>query len=75
MIETPPEKQFETHSSVLYFRVPHIDRAYETLKQRGVPFEDAPHVIHKAQNYELKMAFFRDPDGNMHAIMSETGNL
>jgi len=70
-----PEKGFEKHASTLYFRVPNIDRAFTILKERGVPFDDAPHVIHKQEGYELKMAFFRDPDSNIHAIMSETGHL
>jgi methylmalonyl-CoA/ethylmalonyl-CoA epimerase len=75
MIETPPDKKFAKHGSVLYFRVPQIDTAYQALQKRGVPFDDAPHVIHKAEGYELKMAFFHDPDGNVHAIMSEIGSL
>ena len=70
-----PETQFEKHSSILYFRVVNIDNVYKTLKERGVPFDDTPHVIHKQEGYELKMAFFRDPEANIHAIMSETGRL
>lgn len=62
-------------NSVLYFNVPDIREGYETLKARGVEFTHEPHVIHSAENYELWMAFFKDPDGNTMAIMDERGDL
>ena len=64
-----------TGNSVLYFNVPEIQAAYETLKSRGVEFTHEPHVIHSADNYELWMAFFEDPDGNTIGIMDERGSL
>lgn len=41
------------------------------LKDRGVPFDDAPHLIAKMPDHELWMAFFRDPDRNLLALMEE----
>ena len=64
-----------TGNSVLYFNVPEIKAAYETLRSRGVEFTHEPHVIHSADNYELWMAFFEDPDGNTMGIMDERGSL
>lgn len=61
--------------SVIYYRVEDIDVAYSGLTEAGVEFQDSPHVIHSTDNYELKMAFFKDPDGNQLAIMSEQGQL
>jgi methylmalonyl-CoA/ethylmalonyl-CoA epimerase len=61
--------------SVVYYRVEDIDVAYSGLTEVGVEFQDSPHVIHSTDNYELKMAFFKDPDGNQLAIMSEQGQL
>ena len=61
----------ECHSSVLYFRVGDIRVAYETLTARGVAFQDAPHVVHKAPDHELWMSFFRDGENNLLALMSE----
>jgi methylmalonyl-CoA/ethylmalonyl-CoA epimerase len=75
LVEVPQETEFQKHGSVLYFRVRDIDEGYATLEARGVPFDGPPHVIHKTDKYELKMAFFRDPDGNVHAIMHERGTL
>ena len=45
--------------------------AFATLTGRGVVFEGKPHLIAKMPDHELWMAFFRDPDGNLLALMSE----
>ncbi len=67
-----PETPSETHaSSVLYFRVADVEAAHAVLKAEGVSFEGAPHVGHRAEDYELWMAFFHDGEGNMHALMEE----
>jgi methylmalonyl-CoA/ethylmalonyl-CoA epimerase len=66
-----PEAGFERAGSVLYFRVAGIQAAYETLQARGVAFLDRPHLIARMPDHELWMAFFRDPDGNPLALMSE----
>ncbi|MGH7747355.1 MAG: VOC family protein [Candidatus Dormibacteria bacterium] len=58
--------------SVIYFRVPDIRAAHAQLSQRGVVFESAPHLIHRhADGMEEWMAFFRDNDGRLLAIMSQ----
>jgi len=36
-----------------------------------VPFDDAPHLIARMPDHELWMAFFRDPDRNLLALMEE----
>jgi len=43
----------------------------KALEVRGVTFDDQPHVVHRDAGYDLWMAFFRDPDGNVLALMSE----
>ncbi len=57
----------------LYFKVADIDRRCAELQERGVTFEGPPQVIHSAGHYELRMAFFRDPAGNLLALMAERG--
>ena len=57
----------------LYFKVPDIERRYAELQGCGVTFDGPPQVIHAADDYELRMAFFRDPAGNQLAIMAEQG--
>ena len=61
--------------SVIYYSVDDIRVAYKRLASAGVEFDDAPHIIHSSDNYELWMAFFKDPDGNLLAIMDERGEL
>ena len=60
--------------SVIYFRVDDIQTAYDELRERGVEFEQAPHLIHKHDNgVEEWMAFFPDPDGHLLAMMAQVG--
>jgi methylmalonyl-CoA/ethylmalonyl-CoA epimerase len=66
-----PEPEFDHPSSVLYFDVPDIAAAHAALSGRGVRFRDAPHPIHRdASGRELWLAFFRDTEGNTHALRS-----
>jgi methylmalonyl-CoA/ethylmalonyl-CoA epimerase len=66
-----PESSGERHASVLYFTVNQIEEAYQTLSSRSVPFDDKPHLIARMPDHELWMAFFRDPDKNILALMCE----
>ena len=68
---TAAEKAAETYSSVLYFKVPEIRAAWAVLLERGVALEQEPHLIARMPDHELWMAFFRDPDRNLLALMSE----
>jgi len=65
------EKPGETYSSVLYFKVGAIQDAFRELTVRGVAFEGEPHMIARMTDHELWMVFFRDPDRNLLALMSE----
>jgi len=71
MLDAPAKLQAANHSSIIYYKVPDLDRAFETLSSRGVVFETEPHLIAKLPDHELWMAFFRDPDDNLLALMSE----
>jgi hypothetical protein len=58
--------------SIIYFGVASIQDGYETLRQRGVEFINAPHMIHRhADGTEEWMAFFKDLEGRPLAIMSK----
>lgn len=54
-----------------YFRVDDIEATAATLKARGVQFDTDPHIISRAADHALWMAFFRDPDGHLLALMEE----
>jgi methylmalonyl-CoA/ethylmalonyl-CoA epimerase len=66
-----PAKAQAGNSSVIYYRVSDLQAAFTTLSKRGVQFEAKPHLIAKMPDHELWMAFFRDPDKNLLALMSE----
>ena len=59
------------HGNAVYFTVPDVRQATETLRSRGVRFVGEPHVIHRTDTYDLWMSFFTDPDGNTLALMAE----
>ena len=71
MLDAPAKAQAGNFSSVIYYKVPDLHSAFETLSARGVIFEAKPHLIARLPDHELWMAFFRDPDGNLLALMSE----
>ena len=68
---SPAEKSGEQYSSILYFKVPDILAAAKTLEKRGAPFDQPPHLVAPMPDHDLWMAFFRDPDRNLLALMSE----
>ena len=70
MLDGPAKAQAGS-SSVIYYKVPDLQAAFATLSKRGVQFEAKPHLITKMPDHDLWMAFFRDPDKNIIALMSE----
>ena len=73
MLSTP-EAPTEQGNSVLYFKVPDIQAAAAILKTRGAGFDRPPHVVAHMPDHDLWMAFFRDPDRNVLALMSEVAS-
>jgi methylmalonyl-CoA/ethylmalonyl-CoA epimerase len=67
-VEDPAEV---ARASTLYFRCADLALAVGELKGRGVPFVGAPHLIAPMEDHDLWMAFFRDPDGHLLALMQE----
>lgn len=71
LLSIPESGRFSGTGSVLYFDVADIQEAYRALLEKGVAFINEPHVVGKMDNAESWMAFFEDPEKNIHAIMSE----
>lgn len=61
----------KNHSSIIYYKVADLQATFHTLIARGVDFEQKPNLVAKMPDHELWMAFFRDPDSNLLALMSE----
>ena len=68
---TGGETPGENHSSILYFKVGDIQQAQHTLTARGVIFEREPALVARMPDRDLWMAFFRDLDRHLLALMSE----
>jgi catechol 2,3-dioxygenase-like lactoylglutathione lyase family enzyme len=71
MIGRPQGAGMVGANSVLYLRCGDIQAAYRELSARGVHFDREPMALARMPDHELWMAFFRDPDGNLLALMEE----
>lgn len=71
LVGVPEHDADRRRGSAIYFRVPDIQAAFETLARRGVKFGTSPHLVHRAPTSELWLSDFRDPDGNQLLLMSE----
>src|SRR5712671_6156292 len=60
--------------SIIYYAVDDIQQAAQALEARGVLFEQPAHIVARLPHADLWMAFLRDPDGHLVAIMSEVAN-
>lgn len=67
----PAQSPDATWSSIIYYKTANIQRSAELLGVRGVQFESQPRMIARMPDHQLWMAFFRDSEGNLAALMSE----
>ena len=70
MLGVPEAPEFDHAASLVYYLVPDIATAHTTLRGRGVEFISEPHLVHRAADYELWLADFRDSEGNVLALMA-----
>ena len=71
LLLTLPEKEAEQlKNSVLYFDVPDIQQATQTLTQRGVAFAEPPNQVGKLGSAQVWIAIFRDSEGNLLGLRS-----
>ena len=71
MLDAPAKANSGNYSSIIYYKVDDLEAAFSALASQGVKFEQAPSLVAKMPDHELWMAFFRDPDSNLLALMSE----
>jgi methylmalonyl-CoA/ethylmalonyl-CoA epimerase len=71
MLGVAERAEFDHASSILYYDVADIGASSEALKARGVTFETEPHKVADLGDRELWLGFFRDPESNVLALMSE----
>lgn len=71
MLGVAEKPEFDHPASILYYDVPDIGQAHETLVSRGVEFSEAPRQIADLGDRVLWLAFFHDTESNVVALMSE----
>ncbi len=71
MLGLAESTEFKPEGTVLYFDADDLDADFAAMRDRGAEVEQAPHFIAKLGAKELWMGFFRDPFGNLFALMSE----
>ena len=71
MLGVAEKPEFDHPSSILYFKVEDIQASCDALRERDVHFEHGPQLVHPAEDHDLWMAFFRDSEDNVMALMSE----
>lgn len=71
MLAVPEGAEHDHPGSVLYFSVEDLEGAHGIMAERGVAFETPPHLVADMGDHELWMAFFRDSEENLLALMSE----
>lgn len=71
MLGLTDKKGLTGHSSILYFKVDDIRAAHRELANKDVLTEGEPHIVTKLPDHDLWMAFFRDTEDNLLALMHE----
>lgn len=71
MLSVAEDGSMKPPGSVLYYRVADIGAAHAGMVERGARFEGGPHLVASMPDHELWMAFFRDTENNLMALMSE----
>jgi methylmalonyl-CoA/ethylmalonyl-CoA epimerase len=71
MLGVPESGEFDHPTSLLYLDVGSIEGGHAELASRGVRFERAPEQVADLGDRTLWLAFFRDSEDNMLALMSE----
>ena len=61
----------ERASSIVYYVVDDIHQHAARLASRGAHMEGEPHLVAPMPDHDLWMAFFRDSEDNVLALMSE----
>ncbi len=71
MLSKAESPEFDHRASLIYYKVADIQRTFAALSRQGVEFVSPPSLVAKLPDHDLWMAFFRDPDQNALAVMSE----
>ena len=71
MLTTASKPEHDNPGSIIYYKVADIAATHASMSARGAAFEAAPHLVATMPDHELWMAFLRDTEGNLLALMEE----
>jgi methylmalonyl-CoA/ethylmalonyl-CoA epimerase len=57
-------------SSILYYGVEDVTAAYESMREKGAAFEEAPKCIAKVDGRDIWLAIGRDSEGSLFGLIS-----
>jgi methylmalonyl-CoA/ethylmalonyl-CoA epimerase len=71
MLSPPAKPEYDHPGSIVYYKVSDLAATHAAMVAKGAAFEAAPHLVAKMPDHELWMAFLRDTEGNLLALMEE----
>ncbi len=71
MLTTPQGAGEVGKNSVLYFGTGSLESTYKSIVEPGARAERPPQLTARLPDHELRIAFERDPDGNLVGLMEE----
>ncbi len=71
MLSPPSERQHDHPGSIIYYKVADLAATHAAMAAKGAAFEQVPHRVATMPDHELWMAFLRDSEGNLLALMEE----
>jgi len=71
MLSPPSKPEFDNPGSIIYYKVKDLAATHAAMAGRGAAFEQPPHLVANMPDHELWMAFLRDSEGNLLALMEE----
>jgi len=71
MLSPASKPEHDNPGSIIYYKVADLAATHAAMAARGATFEAAPHLVATMPDHELWMAFLRDSEGNLLALMEE----
>jgi len=71
MLSPPSKPEFDHPGSIVYYKVSDLVATHAAMIAKGAAFEAGPHLVATMPDHELWMAFLRDSEGNLLALMEE----
>jgi methylmalonyl-CoA/ethylmalonyl-CoA epimerase len=71
MLAVAEKPEYDHPASILYYKVSDIHATHQELRAKNVLFDQAPQLLAPMPDHDLWMAFFRDSENNLLALMSE----